>query len=252
MLESKWHLLGIQEQQLASAIQKQKILEKAGEKLGITLDIDDDGAIAQAAAKLEEAGELEKGQFAALTKSMDTRTTEDLLKEQLTIANEQLMLEKLKMIGSSVGGTRNDMASAAKIMAEKGQIKLASKEEYENFGATLIALGIPQKVVQEIIKTASTATTEAPGGLNATKTNDLIATPTGYGDRILLAGEDTFALNNDDTVVAGTNLFPKQSSGNSSLASKIDELIAEIRTQTRVLSKRDNTFGAGINSAYYG
>ena len=246
-------LLGIQEQQLASAIQKQKILEKAGDKLGITLDIDDDGAIAQAAAKLEEAGELEKGQFAALTKSMDTRTTEDLLKEQLTIANEQLMLQKLQMIGSSVSGTRNNMASAAKIMAEKGQIDLGTdKSKYENFGATLIALGIPQKVVQEIIKTASTATTEAPGGLNATKTNDLVATPTGYGDRILLAGEDTFALNNDDTVVAGTNLFPKQSSGNSSLASKIDELIAEIRTQTRVLSKRDNTFGAGINSAYYG
>ena len=248
-------LLGIQEQQLASAIQKQKILEKAGEKLGITLDIDDDGAIAQAAAKLEEAGELEKGQFKALTESMDTRTTEDLLKEQLTIANEQLMLQKLAMIGSRVEGTRNNMASAAKIMAEQGQIKLpgrGAKEDYENFGATLIALGIPQKVVQEIIKSATTATTEAPGGLNATPTKDLIATPTGYGDRILLAGEDTFALSNDDTVVAGTNLFPKQSSGNSSLASKIDELIAEIRTQTRVLSKRDNTFGAGINSAYYG
>jgi hypothetical protein len=36
------------------------------------------------------------------------------------------------------------------------------------------------------------------------------------------------------------------------MAAKIDELIAEIRNQTRILSKRDNTFGAGINSAYYG
>ena len=76
--------------------------------------------------------------------------------------------------------------------------------------------------------------------------------PPGYGNKIISAGEDTFALNNDDTIVAGTNLFPKQSSGNSSLAAKMDELISEIRTQTRVLSKRDNTFGAGINSAYYG
>lgn len=243
-------LLGIQEQQLAAAIQKQKILQKAEEKLGLTIDIDDDGAIAAAAAKLEEANELEEGQFKALTESMDTRTTEQLLKEQLTIANEQLMLQKLNMIGSTVGGTRGDLSKAATRMAESGQIKMDSPADYKNFGATLIALGIPQKVVQEIIKTAQTATTEAPAGL--TKSDDLIATPTGYGDRILLAGEDTFALNNDDTIVAGTNLLPKQSSGNSSLASKIDELIAEIRTQTRVLSKRDNTFGSGINSAYYG
>jgi hypothetical protein len=86
----------------------------------------------------------------------------------------------------------------------------------------------------------------------AAPANDLIATPTGYGDRILLAGEDTFALNNDDTIVAGTNLFPNTSTGGSNMAAKIDELIAEIRNQTRILSKRDNTFGAGINSAYYG
>jgi hypothetical protein len=46
-------LLGIQEQQLAGAIQKQKILEKAGEA-GITLDIDDDGAIAAAANALKK------------------------------------------------------------------------------------------------------------------------------------------------------------------------------------------------------
>jgi len=243
-------LLGIQEQQLAAAIQKQKILDKAGEKLGLTIDIDDDGAIAAAAAKLEEQGELEKGQFKALTESMDTRTTEQLLKEQLTIANEQLILQKLSMIGT-VGGTRGDLSKAAQTMAASGQIDLGDDPgEYKNFGATLIALGIPQKVVQEIIKDATTATTEAPKGL--TPTDDLIATPTGYGDRILLAGEDTFALNNDDTVIAGTNLLPKQSSGNSSLTSKIDELIAEIRTQTRVLSKRDNIFGSGINSAYYG
>jgi hypothetical protein len=107
------------------------------------------------------------------------------------------------------------------------------------------------------VKQALTGVVQS-GGINTPKfgkaetTNDLIATPTGYGDRILLAGEDTFALNNDDTVIAGTNLFPNASTGGSNMAAKIDELIAEIRNQTRILSKRDNTFGAGINSAYYG
>jgi hypothetical protein len=74
-------LLGIQESQLASAIQKQKILEKAGEA-GISLNLDDNGAIAAAAETLLKDGELKQSEFDAFMKTNDTRTTEDLLKEQ--------------------------------------------------------------------------------------------------------------------------------------------------------------------------
>ena len=129
-----------------------------------------------------------------------------------------------------------------------------SDEQLKSFGTAMTVLAVPSGTAKELeqsIGSTISADKQQRGGKTG-PSDDLIATPTGYGDRILLAGEDTFALNNDDTVVAGTNLFPKQSSGNSSLAAKMDELIAEIRTQTRVLSKRDNTFGSGINSAYYG
>ena len=40
---------------------------------------------------------------------------------------------------------------------------------------------------------------------NATTANDAVIPP-GYGDTIVKRGKDTIALNNDDTVVAGTNL----------------------------------------------
>ena len=41
-----------------------------------------------------------------------------------------------------------------------------------------------------------------------TRANDLISTP-GYGERTLVTPKGEFALNNSDTVMAGTNLFNK-------------------------------------------
>ena len=245
-------LLGIQEGQLASAIQKQKILEKAGEA-GISLNLDDNGAIAAAAETLLQDGALKQDEFDAFMKTNDTRTTEQLLTEQLTVANESLMIQKLNMMASSTSETRSRLGEAATTMASSGQFgKGLSKAKLKSLGQTLITLGVPQVVAAQVLDTATNTTTPTPGGLGVPPVDDLVATPTGYGDRILLAGEDTFALNNDDTIVAGTNLFPQQSSGGNDTVAKLDELIKAIHNQTRVLSSRDNTFGAGINSAYYG
>ena len=143
---------------------------------------------------------------------------------------------------------RDELFKAAQEMsAAVGQNAEMSEEQLQALGKAFTVLQVPRQTAQEI-KQSATAGTITP---RYDKQNDVMIPP-GYGNKIISAGEDTFALNNDDTIVAGTNLFPKQSSGNSSLAAKMDELISEIRTQTRVLSKRDNTFGAGINSAYYG
>jgi hypothetical protein len=237
-------LLGIQEGQLASAIQKQKILEKAGEA-GISLNLDDEGSIAKAAEALKEAGALDEKEFDAFMQTNDTRTTDDLLKEQLTIANEQLMYTRM-----DVQANRENLIKAAEKMANASTGMSAS--ELEGLGQALTILSVPQAAAKEIIDSAATATVDGAGSVRGKKSDDLVATPTGYGDRILLAGEDTFALNNDDTIVAGTNLFPQQSSGGNNTVAKLDELIKAIHNQTRVLSSRDNTFGAGINSAYYG
>ena len=62
----------------------------------------------------------------------------------------------------------------------------------------------------------------------------------GYGKRVLVSPEGTFALNNKDTVIAGTNLFkgndvmsfPENSvsmgNGNAILGEKLDRLIAAV------------------------
>jgi hypothetical protein len=247
-------LLGIQEQQLASAIQKQKIIEKAGEN-GIKINISDNGSIAAAAQQLANDNKLTQEELKQFNDSNDKRTTEDLLEQQLQNSNEQLVLQKLNFARTSTQAMRDDFTAAVEEMKRIQQNQ--SAEDMKSLGATLLAGNIAGTVFNALKNRAGSgfavkAPTYSAGGTTGGPQDDLIATPTGYGDRILLAGEDTFALNNDDTVVAGTNLFPKSNSGNSNLASKIDEMIAEIRNQTRILSKRDNTFGAGINSAYYG
>jgi hypothetical protein len=245
-------LLGIQEQQLASAIQKQKIFEKAGEKLGLTIDIDDNGAIMQAAQSLKESGELSAEELAELATSLDQRGTEDLLKQQLANSNEMLIMQKLQFTQNSTAAMRDAFSSALQGMTaaqanmDDAQLKAIGDAMIKTTSVATLA-----STLKGMLSSGTTITQPTIGG-EAAPVNDLIATPTGYGDRILLAGEDTFALNNDDTLVAGTNLFPNTSTGGSNMAAKIDELIAEIRNQTRILSKRDNTFGAGINSAYYG
>jgi len=239
-------LLGIQEQQLASAIQKQKIFEKAGEKLGLTIDIDDNGAILQAAQSLKESGELSAKDLAELGDSLDQRGTEDLLKQQLANSNEMLIMQKLQFTQNSTAAMRQDFSDALEIITKAQQE--ATPEMLKNLGNVMLGtqtVGALKTTFESMVKSGGTTTVP-------NKKDDVIVTPTGYGDRILSAGKDTFALNNDDTIVAGTNLFPNTSTGGSTTADKIDELIAEIRNQTRILSKRDNTFGAGINSAYYG
>jgi hypothetical protein len=235
-------LLGLQENELAAAIQKQKILEKAGEA-GLTINLDDEGAISKAAAALRDQGALSQKEFETFQKQNDTRTTDDLLKEQLLIAEESIIYQKLNAMSM-----RDELFKAAQEMsAAVGQNADMSEEQLQALGKAFTVLQVPRQTAQEIKESATTGTITP----RYDKQNDVMIPP-GYGNKIISAGEDTFALNNDDTIVAGTNLFPKQSSGNSSLAAKMDELISEIRTQTRVLSKRDNTFGAGINSAYYG
>ena len=245
-------LLGIQEQQLAGAIQKQKIIEKASAK-GIPINVADDGSIAAAALKLSESGALTAKELAEFQETNDQRGTEDLLKQQLQNSNELLVLQKLDFAQNSTQAMRDDFTAAVEAMS-KEQAAM-DKDALKNIGTTLLG-GQTVGSVYNALKSRAGAgfAIQAPsyGGAGGTSLENDVMIPSGYGNKIISAGEDTFALNNDDTIVAGTNLFPKQSSNNSDLASKIDQLIAEIRTQTRVLSKRDNTFGAGINSAYYG
>ncbi len=104
----------------------------------------------------------------------------------------------------------------------------------------------------------------AASAFNSAKADDMMSPPegnSGYGSRMLLAPEGKFALNNKDTVIAGTNLFKandiamgnegsinidKLSSNNqqndntaiNALNSKFDALINATQTQTKTIQNK--------------
>lgn len=93
-------------------------------------------------------------------------------------------------------------------------------------------IGIPVAIAATVGMLASMASAVA-----ATKANDLYSEGTGgsgYGKRTLLAPEGAFALNNKDTVIAGTNLF------------KGDDVISAGAGQVSVASS-DNKVGERTN-----
>jgi len=98
----------------------------------------------------------------------------------------------------------------------------------KTIGKLVIQLGVQMGILGASLATnaavtfgvgVAVATAAAIAGYYAiksiTKADDLMSEGTGgsgYGDRVLLAGKDAFALNNSDTIVAGTNL--NQGGGN--------------------------------------
>lgn len=92
-------------------------------------------------------------------------------------------------------------------------------------------------------KVVGPATQETPTIPNTVPANDLLSTP-GYGQRTLLTPKGTFALNNADTLLAGTNLFgqnintqsTRERNDNTVLIRKIDELITMLSTATTTIN----------------
>jgi len=103
--------LGIQENQLASALQKKKILEKAAEA-GIDLKLtDDQEAFNEAVQELNRTGKLTAEEMNKFNEDTDLRTTDDLLKEQLTVQREQLMISM--MSGEGLDNLRKQIMDGA-------------------------------------------------------------------------------------------------------------------------------------------
>ena len=110
--------LGIEESKLASALQKKMILEKAGEA-GISLSLDStDEAFENAAAELTKTGAMTSKEFGEFKKQMDTRTTEDLLKESLLVQRESLMVNLMAI--DDQDGLRSNVLSLVGAMEMSG------------------------------------------------------------------------------------------------------------------------------------
>lgn len=134
-------LLGMEEQQLASALQKRNILEKAAAK-GMKINIDDEGALAAAAAQLKETGDITAEEFKKFKETSDTRTTEQLLAEMVHLQEEQLFVTQL---------ANQDILIAAAKEGAKDTIKELNTTVQKLNAANLEASG-KSVIVQEAVR----------------------------------------------------------------------------------------------------
>ncbi len=246
-------MLGMEEKQLASALQKKKILDKAAET-GVVLNIDDEGSIAKAAAELKKSGQLTADEFKDFKKSVDTRTSEDILNEILTVQQEMLIINQISNQEKLINLTRDSIIKTQTAFAEKlspyisdGQAAAAGKAVMAGTAFKTIYDAIPKNAA-ELKSNAATVTAEQTIGNPGNKKAEDAIIPAGYGSRILTFPEDTLqspiAFNNNDTIVAGTfgNTSSTSNSGtNIDMIQFANIIVAAIQQQTQALRDKPGT-----------
>jgi hypothetical protein len=233
-------MLGMDERKLASALQKKKILDKAFDQ-GIKIDLDaNDSAKALAeAAKAVQAGAISEDEFQTLVEASDTRTTDDILKQQLEVQMEQAMYSQLTLSQlSNISANRDELKGTklnfVDLMAESEGVAAAvrasvRKKSLDQMKTTVTAMDYdnnPDEVVEDAI---------IPPGLGG-----VISLPAG-----------TVGFQENDLVKIGTVDKTTPSTNSSDEFSK---LIKSIDNQTERLLRAlgSSTFNGGINAPYYG
>ena len=112
-------------------------------------------------------------------------------------------------IGEKIGNLIGPLGIVGKILKGLASVAIvfAAYKAYASL-ASIPILGVPLGIAA-----AAAVTAAGFGLLNSIKTGDDIMSPgqntSGYGNRTLMGPEGAIALNNKDTVIAGTNLFDK-------------------------------------------
>jgi hypothetical protein len=236
-------MLGMDERKLASALQKKKILDKAFDQ-GIKIDLDaNDSAKALAdAAKAVQAGAISEDEFQTLVNASDTRTTDDILKQQLEVQMEQAMYSQLTL------------SQLSNISANRDQLKVSAQGL--NFVDLMdqsegVAAAVRAKVRTDSLNKMKTTVTgmDYDNYTPDAEVEDAIIPP-GLGGVISLPA-GTVGFQENDLVKIGTVDKTTPSTNSSDEFSK---LIKSIDNQTERLLRAlgSSTFSGGINAPYYG
>ena len=235
-------MLGIQESQLASAIQKQKILEKAGEA-GIVINTGSDEEIRNAAEELVKKGVMEKTEFEKFMKETDTRTTNDILDELVQKATEQNILAQLTYQQTFGGGVRGELKNAFENF--KGLMMRGTIEEMQTLGKTMRAKDVGDKSVTESLLNAE----------EGTEVKNDVFIPAADDNTIVSGPKGSFQLDADDDILAMPKMRDALANTNASSGGDMMKfaamIVAAIQQQTNVLKRNDSGFQQGINE-YFG
>jgi len=233
-------MLGMDERKLASALQKKKILDKAFDQ-GIKIDLDaNDSAKALAeAAKAVQAGAISEDEFQTLVEASDTRTTDDILKQQLEVQMEQAMYSQLTL------------SQLSNISANRDQLKGTTLNFVDLMAeGEGVAAAVRAKVRKDSLDKMKTTVTNMDYDNNPDEVVEDAIIPPGLGGVISLPA-GTVGFQENDLVKIGTVDKTTPSTNSSDEFSK---LIKSIDNQTERLLRAlgSSTFSGGINAPYYG
>lgn len=124
-----------------------------------------------------------------------------------------------------------------------GSLGISAASAIATASAVTLGIGIAA-IIAGIV--AAMAATESEGKKLQQKGDDVIS-PAGYGDRVLKMGKDEIALNNDDTVIAGTNL----GGGNSAQMNKVISLLEQILRKEGVVNMDGQKVGQLLAQGNY-
>jgi hypothetical protein len=220
--------LGIEENQLASALQKRKILERYEQKTGLTFNIDDEGALAQAASELKKTGAMNDKEFEEFQKATDLRTTDDLLRESLMVQREQLMLSSIQ--ASFDENLRSKVLELSG--AGGGGITVGSGLATTAAGSAMLVDSFTTALGKIATTTFSGATAKQESAV-VVKAEDAYMSPLGAPgyQRVITGPQGSVAINDNDAVAVGTNLGGGSGNDNSDVVSAIMSLKDAILNQ---------------------
>ena len=166
------------------------------------------------------------------------------------------------------------MREANALFISQNQLLLENAKSgsiFKTIGAMTIQLGVQMGLLSAALATngaltfgvgVAIAVAAATAGYYAIKSltaDDMVSpggSPSGYGNRTLMGPEGAIALNNKDTVIAGTNLFPKNESSsegntvvqqdNSETNNLLKQLIATNQQGNGLLSKKQELSPVGL------
>jgi len=225
-------LMGMDEATLSRALQKKKLLSSDA---GLSVLMNLDGTELQETAKgMLANNKMTQKQFDELSKLNDTRTTDDIMRQQLIVAEESK--EVLTNMLTKTQATQ--MAAAKAALTSKSSIDNFSNDVMSNLKTEqLTTLGQTENIAKRNEMAVAAYAQMGAGQLApnnagiAVPVKDAVI-PSGYGDRILTFPKDTLqpniAFNDKDNIMATT--YPPtfdqptyggdmgQSSGNNSSA----------------------------------
>ena len=235
-------LLGMDEAALARALQKKSILEQlpGGEAL-----FDKTGDALLEAAKGMGASE---DALKELTKIEDTRTTDDILKQILTVLSEgrggakEVLENQTKMVED----IQNVVLENTKAAFDRMLINM-DKSAMAIGGAGLLGYETGNAMVENLstkLLTAEKSTIAA--GTTPTPHNDVVSFP-GTSGRVLTGPFGAFSLPPRDMIFAGDPKKMTSDGGNAAanFMAAAAMIVAAIQSQTSQL-KQDSTFGNGL------